>query len=1649
MPEQKEPPASRRARQIFQYLRAFNAQNNPVVRQIDDQPWHYRLRDLPDHPTVSISWPGDSEEESSFALEVRRADRTAPPEPPEVLDEWLKPGWEDPGKEVDFRTKRTIETEDGTRLVRFGDDEDRARALRTWKEKRDQWAQDERPARKSLSLFEELYGLYGRLDREAEQFELILGDGLLNWRIEDGGVHHPILSRRLQLSFDPEVPAFTIREAEPDTELYSSLFRILPDVEGDKIADLREEMEQGNFHPAGEEDTTGFLKRLVHSLSSDGQFQDGSITGEKSFPRLAREPMLFLRKRVLGFATAIEGVLDRIDEGKAPPPPLRDIAGVERLSKSDDRGAPSQAPELLLSKPANKEQRRVGERLERHGAVVVQGPPGTGKTHTIANLMGHLLANGKSILVTSHTSKALRRVRDQVVEPLQSLCVSALGADVQSRDELEQAISQMVSRLGEYDSRELKREANRLEEERTDLKQKLTEKKAELRQARRSEYDSIVIGGQEFHPTEAAKKVERERNEHGWIPGPVEEGAPLPLSEEEFTELYDSNRRLSSEEENELRGGLPELDSIPSPDNFAAYIEEWNALCERDLQQGSSHWTDSQTPSIDQLEEVREELESVVAVLDEAEEWQKEAIEAGRRGKGREETWEDLLSLIDRTSEAADDHVNYRVSHSPRLSEEKPLQDQIETASEIVDHLDDEETIGGWTLLWHYDWNEHVESWETNGSSPETKEEFEALLEKAKLEDLRRRLVGYWGRLVSENGGVSTDHLRDEPEETLRQYRQSIRNHLNWYEEQFRPVIERLLNLGYCWEEVYENTEPIPGRRGTLRRLRKAAQKTLGDIDSHIHRLKRRNLNRWYDEQSRELKEYADQFSGTLTESLYRCFEEELGEKYEETYREVERIHDLQAELRRRSSLLEKLEDAAPQWARNIRERVPPHDQASVPGDPKTAWEWRQLHDELTRRAEVSVDAIQREIDRLENELRATTQALIEKRAWRAQIEKIEADNTRRQALVGWADTQRKIGKGYGKNVPKLRKRAREQMKKSKDAVPAWIMPLTGVVENFDPRTAEFDVAIVDEASQVDVKGLLLLYLAEQVVVVGDHKQVSPSAVGEKIEEVNYLIEEHLQGIPNNHLYDGKTSIYDLARQSFGGAIGLREHFRCVPEIIQFSNALAYDFEIKPLRDDSTVDLEPHVVAHRVKGATYKNKLNEKEALRVASLVAAATEDPAYEDKSIGIVSLVGEKQAERIEELLRTHLDPVVFEQDHQILAGNPAQFQGDERDVMFLSVVNAPDEGGGPLRKRTRKLFQQRFNVAASRARDQMWVVHSLNPRTDLKEGDLRRRLIEHAKDPSELMELSESEEQETESPFERRVLRRLREEGYKVEPQWEVGAYRIDLVVVGSDGTKLAVECDGERYHPPEKLDEDMERQAILERLGWTFVRIRGSVFFRDPDEAMKPVFDRLDDLGIDPGADDATSNEDMSTELTDRIVRRARELRRKWTDQDNLDDWSEETNGETSKGQAVESSTSAKEAEISKPESGMGDSTRDSDETAEIDESDFESLFNTVANVSDTEGDTEPVSNQTDKPETGVYKDIDNIPESELADMLYYHLPDYEAVDRESLLQTVAKEFGFELNTSNRDLRSRLNKYIRRQIDAGNMEEINDWEKIRRA
>jgi very-short-patch-repair endonuclease len=428
-----------------------------------------------------------------------------------------------------------------------------------------------------------------------------------------------------------------------------------------------------------------------------------------------------------------------------------------------------------------------------------------------------------------------------------------------------------------------------------------------------------------------------------------------------------------------------------------------------------------------------------------------------------------------------------------------------------------------------------------------------------------------------------------------------------------------------------------------------------------------------------------------------------------------------------------------------------------------------------------------------------------------------------------------------------------------------WIMPIYRIADQLPVSENMFDVVIVDEASQAGLEATFLQYLAPRIVVIGDDKQVSPSAVGVDQQELRDLAGQYLHD--NRYIaswQDPKVSLFDIASVWFGARTTLVEHRRCVPEIIGFSDRIAYEpdgIKLLPVRQFGSDRLDPVVPVHVPEGyekGSSGSKVNEPEAEAIVAQIEKCLADPRYEDKTIGVISLLGPLQAKRINSLLLERVTPETWAA-HDLRCGDATAFQGSERDVMFLSMVCAP-EPGKRMGASTAEANVQRYNVAASRAKDQMWVFHTVQLDQLANHDDMRFALLHYCYHGVQGLRVDATGQvaglvpedrrvEPFESLFEQRVHNRIVERGYTVVPQFDSIGYRIDLVVVGARN-RLAVECDGDHWHGPEQYSRDLARERDLRRCGWEFFRLRESAFYVDTSASLSELWTMLEELRIRP-------------------------------------------------------------------------------------------------------------------------------------------------------------------------------------------------------
>jgi len=546
------------------------------------------------------------------------------------------------------------------------------------------------------------------------------------------------------------------------------------------------------------------------------------------------------------------------------------------------------------------------------------------------------------------------------------------------------------------------------------------------------------------------------------------------------------------------------------------------------------------------------------------------------------------------------------------------------------------------------------------------------------------------------------------------------------------------------------------------------------------------------------------------------------------------------------------------EWARQLRQQHVLNDvDALIPGDWRDAWTWsrrRGFLESIDGRTDIV--RLTRDRSDAEKSLASEYENTIEKRTWLGLVGSLNDRVSR--AIVAYVQAIGAMTRtGMGRRDPQLRRAAREAMVDASRGVPCWIMPQWRISEALPPHLGVFDLVIIDEASQSDAWAVPALLRGKKVLIVGDDKQVGPNPSFTSQAQVDHLM-AHLReaDIPTAiwTCLDPKQSIYDLGEVVFAGqTIRLREHFRCAEPIIEFSNRLCYNGEIRCVRVPTASErLLPTLVDVHVKSGYRdpRRKVNKPEAGAIVDEIEILTKDPIYAGRSIGVVSLLGIDQAREIQEALIERIGEQAFLK-HEIRCGDARTFQGSERDIIFISAVD-DSTSGSPLTE-NKDDNVRRINVAVSRARDRLYFYHSFS-RDSLRPFDLRAKLLDHFRAPLPSQGNAKGREL-CESDFEREMYDSLVGFGYRVIPQVPVGGYRIDLVVEGGDGRRLAVECDGDRYHGPDRWMEDMRRQRNIERAGWKFWRCWGSSFARDQEGCLKDLVATLAGEGITPIKGDA--------------------------------------------------------------------------------------------------------------------------------------------------------------------------------------------------
>ncbi len=1342
------------------------------------------------------------------------------------------------------------------------------------------WSEDERPRRRSLSLYNRLYTVKQRLEGDISdvQLELAWGIGMVVWEKDGKKISYPVMSRLVELTLNERTLAIEVRPRELDARLELDILAASGAPGLEKLEEVARDFFTNattTFSPFDRATFEPLLNAAATCLNNGGVYWPSQVGPEdRTLPkpdtelRVTDTWVLFARPRSANlFIQDLERFRSLLIDAQGPvrlapalqtlvTDPSEEVAdltltnfrGVSMVRGSDE----GSVKELFFPLPFNDEQVRIVQMLDSTDGVVVQGPPGTGKTHTIANVICHFLALGKRVLVTSMREPALGVLRAMLPEEVRPLCISLFASEIEGVRQFEHAIFKIADEVQRIDRLALNRQILLLEEGIEALHAQLSRVDRQIVDWAIKNLRPIALEDEVVEPQVAAEQAAVKLSESLWLEdeiAPEPRFAPL-FNDQDIDRLREARKGMG-EYIDHLGCTLPLLDDFTDTKTLVRVHRDLAkaASLQSQIDQGDiPDLPDATKSTLERAQNLAQRIQGLRQL--------RGSIAAAGYSWGdgilqllRKRVKNSHLEILDRLGKEVKIVEAERTQYLSRPVTISADADADPDVMQALEKLGQGKSAFGMGAMFGKGGAKKVIDQVRVLNGPcKSDDDWIHVLNYVRVQKRMRELVTRWNVLSRDMGLPS---LTANPDDAL--VAASYINHFRKLKDQADQEYQ-----------ISNEAKELLARWDGLAKL--AIDDTLLEqAESFLnHHVTQNKLVENFTMRG-QFEQVLNECSGRITDKFRDFFAHKLGDPaisvaemqdlWQALMDELRRLHDMKDHAQAIASVTTLIgESGAPIWAGKLKSQATQVDgDLLLPTDWRSRWRLRRLATHIFR-----IDG-RKELRQLtdrrresEMDLAKAYREITSKRTWLKLAE--NATPAVRGALMAYMNAISKIGKGMGIRATRYRQDARQAAAHAYPAIPCWIMPHYRISESMPAQFGCFDLVIIDEASQSDLAALPALLRAQKILVVGDDKQVSPEGIGMEEEKIRTLIGNFLgnQVEAFRAQMTPERSMYDLFRVVYANsAVMLKEHFRCVAPIIEYSKREFYHHELRPLRmPRSSERLDPPLIDIFVQDGARQGELNIPEARVIVDEIRTLTEDPAMAHRSIGVVSLMGDHQSLKIWEMIEDELGLDAI-RHFQIACGDARTFQGKERDIIFLSMVVS----AGNATALSRDIFAQRFNVAASRARDRMYLIRSIGSE-DLAEADkLRRGLIAHFASPFQREETRyDNLRLRCETTFERALYDALVGRGYRVVPQMAVGNYAIDLVVEGHNDNRMAIECDGDRHSGPESWDDDMRQQRVLERAGWRFWRCFAAAYIMHPNEVIEELVVALRNAGIEAiGAD----------------------------------------------------------------------------------------------------------------------------------------------------------------------------------------------------
>ena len=1124
-----------------------------------------------------------------------------------------------------------------------------------WKGKWVVWSKEEKRRRKVIRIYAELFTLKQVLEGGIfeTQLELVWGVGVARWNYNGTGLDYPIITQLVEITIDPATAAIQVRprRADPVAEVdwYAS-------VDNPGVAKFETIAKQffadGElaFSPFDRSTFEPVLRAAATHLDSNGVYwPDRTSADDRSLPpaddhlRVSDTWVVFARQRTTNLFVqdlasfkalleqedcALPGAIAAVvtdpptDNSIVDLPSFRGVSDSYQGLKTQHDDSGNKLQELYFPKPFNEEQVRIVQSLEVSDGVAVQGPPGTGKTHTIANVISHYLANGKRVLVTSMKDPALVEVREKLPEEIRPLAIPLLTTEQEGLKLFEFAIQKIAAEVQTIDRKTTGRDIQRLQETIDALHSRLARLSSELEGWARRNLEQIFVDDEHILPQDAAREVVSHLHESEWIPdalGIGEDFAPQ-FTDSDIAKLREARRLLNKDLEY-LDKPLPDVSEFPT--------SEVLVQAHRDLGQYaalSAEIDAGKVPALVNSDEATfacvhtalihvESLQKLDRELSEPGfEWTT-SIAAKLHLREDARLFDSLETLGRELTECA---KGREVFISQPVSTPAEIETDEQCLQAIGNLASGKSAFGVKGLYGKNEQKDKIKRILITGNPPKTAPEWQYVLEYVNTQRRLRELAYKWNSLATELGLAAVGGMT--PSHGL----EATKLYAVVYKVKQQVFLETALetharDLLPAWIEFHRASN-----RGRFSELESV-------LRHHVNR--QRLIGVWAVKES--LQRILQDRNGTVITEIKSFLRDAFGNPavsdsnmqaaWANLMSELVRINGLRPQLRIVRDVTAKIEESgAPLYASSLRQPLVGTTDPLLLDNWRACWRLRRLATHLEAiDAKDALGTLWKARKEAETSLARAYHDIVVKRTWLKLAE--NASPAIRAALQAYLGAIQKIGKGTGKRAVRYRQDARMAAMQSNPAVPCWIMSHHRIAETLPAELGCFDLVIIDEASQSDLAALPALLRARKILVVGDDKQVSPEGVGLEEEKVRSLMNRFLAGQVSTYRpqMSPERSMYDLFKVVFARSnVMLREHFRCVAPIIEYSKREFYNHELRPLRvPQASQRLDPPLIDVLIEDGYRKGDLNLAEVRFIVDEIKRIISDKAMVDRTIGVVS--------------------------------------------------------------------------------------------------------------------------------------------------------------------------------------------------------------------------------------------------------------------------------------------------------------------------------------------------------------------------------------------------------------------------------------------